>query len=52
MTRWYACAFWLLLLLPATAADFAAQPWMPHYWFRNNITSPEDKALSFAHIFM
>jgi len=33
-------------------ADFSDQPWMPYYWFRGNLASPEDKALSFAHVFM
>lgn len=32
--------------------DFAAQPWMPYYWFRANLGSTDDKALSFAHIFL
>lgn len=32
--------------------DFAAQPWMPYYWFRSNLSSTDDKALSFAHTFL
>ena len=34
-------------------ADFAAlgNP-MPHYWYRDNISVPSDKALSFGYIFM
>ena len=33
-------------------ADFAAQPMMPYYWFRGNLATADDKALSFAHVFM
>lgn len=32
--------------------DFAAQPWMPYYWFRNNLGTPEEKALAFAYSFL
>lgn len=33
-------------------ADFSAQPYMPYYWFRNNLNTAEEKALSFAHVFL
>lgn len=33
-------------------ADFTAQPYMPYYWFRNNLRTAEEKALSFAHVFL
>jgi hypothetical protein len=33
-------------------ADFAAQPWMPYYWFRNNLGTPDEKALGFAYSFL
>lgn len=32
--------------------DFSAQPHMPYYWFRGNLGTAEEKALSFAHVFM
>jgi hypothetical protein len=33
-------------------ADFTAEDQMPHYWFRGNLGSPEDKALGFAYTFL
>lgn len=32
--------------------DFAAQPWMPYYWFRANLSTADDKALGFAYTFL
>lgn len=32
--------------------DFAAQPWMPIFWFRENLAQPDDKALAFAYTFL
>jgi hypothetical protein len=36
----------------ANPVDFAAQDQMPHFWFRGNITEPEEKALAFAYTFL
>ena len=33
-------------------ADFSDRDSMPHYWSRQNIRKPEEKALSFAHAFL
>lgn len=33
-------------------ADFTERANMPYYWFRNNLATADDKALSFAHVFM
>lgn len=32
--------------------DFTAQPWMPHFWSRGNLGTPDEKGLAFAHIFL
>jgi hypothetical protein len=32
--------------------DFAAQPWMPYFWFRGNLSTADDKALGFAYTFL
>lgn len=33
-------------------ADFTARETMPHFWFRGNLTTADDKALAFAYTFM
>jgi hypothetical protein len=33
-------------------ANFALRPTMPHFWTRQNVGKPEEKALSFAHSFL
>jgi hypothetical protein len=35
-----------------TPADYAANEYMPHFWYRDNITQPAEKALAFGYIFM
>jgi len=32
--------------------DFAAQPWMPYFWFRANLSTADDRALGFAYTFL
>lgn len=32
--------------------DFSRRPTLPHYWTRNTVQKPEDKALAFAHSFL
>lgn len=36
----------------AAPQDFTARDTMPHFWFRNNLTTTDDKALAFAYSFM
>ncbi|MFT7639235.1 MAG: hypothetical protein ACI9G1_000966 [Pirellulaceae bacterium] len=33
-------------------ADYGANEYMPHFWYRDNITQPAEKALAFGYIFM
>jgi hypothetical protein len=36
----------------ADPADFAARPSLPHFWSRENLKTPDDRALAFAHAFL